>query len=396
MAVATATGTVDTEAILADEKVVDMQNKFRLLDPDESQFSTILDKLPSQQATREKVNWLEDQFFPRLTTQSGGATSTASTVNVATDTGAYFRAGDLVRNMRTGEMFEVASVATDALTTTTSGGNRDAIGSVAAAAMNDGDELLIVSNASAQSADVGTLKVTTRTLGYNYTQIIRHPFGFSGTDVEIETYGAGDPMNEIAKKAVEHRRSLEALCFYGARDFTSASPSSKGYMGGLVEYISTNVFSSIGNLSRGTLDDKLRQIFQHGSRNKVLFAAPVPAQALSGLMGDNWVRATPGETVYGAKVTAFVSGAFGDRIPVITKREWGAFPTTSNQYGSWIVAVDLDYVQKRPLRNRGTRLLRNRQGNGEDRVVHEYLTETSLEVSVEQAHGILKGITGPA
>lgn len=388
-----ATGTVDTEAILADEKVVDMEPKFRLLDPDESQFSTILNKLPSRQATREKVNWLEDQYLPRTSTVVSGAADTSNTsLVVTTGDGVNFRDGDLIRNMTTGEMVEVNAngVSTDTLTITRG------IGDAAAAGMTAGDELLIVSNASAQSADVGVLKITTRTLGYNYTQIVRHPFGFSGTDVEIETYGTGDPMNEIAKKAVEHRRSLEALHFFGARDFVSASPSSKGYMGGLLEFITTNVTNDLGTLSRGELDNALREIFQHGSRNKVAFAAPVPAQAISSLMQDSWVRAQPGETLYGAKVSGFISGAFGDKVPVITKREWGVFPTTNNAYGSQIVVVDLDYVQKRPLRNRGTRLLRNRQGNGEDREVHEYLTELSFEVSVEQAHGLLTGITGPA
>lgn len=58
MAVSVATGAVDTEAILAAEKVVDMSNQFKLLDPDESQFSTILDQLPSAPAVREKINWL--------------------------------------------------------------------------------------------------------------------------------------------------------------------------------------------------------------------------------------------------------------------------------------------------------------------------------------------------
>lgn len=395
-AVAVATGAVDTEAILAAEKVVDMESRFRLLDPDESQFTTILNKLPSKAALREKINWLEDQYFPRQAQQSGGATATATTVNVSAGQGAYFRAGDLVRNMRTGEMFEVLTVATDAITTTNSAGNRRAIGSTAAAIMNSGDELLIVSNASAQNADVGTLKVTTRVLGYNYSQIVRHPFGFSGTQIEIETYGEGDPLNEIAKKAVEHKRSLEALHFFGARDFVTGTPA-KGYMGGLAEFITTNVWTTIGTLSRGVLDDKLRTVFQHGSRNKVIFAAPVPAQALSSLLADNWIKVTdPNTRVYGAKVTAFISGAFGDNVPVITKREWGTFPTASNGYGSWAFVVDLDYVKKRPTRNRGTQLLRNRQGNGVDGVIHEYLTELSMEVSQESAHAILKGITGPS
>ena len=390
MALAVNTGAVDTEALVADEKVVDMSNQFRMLDPDESQFSTILDKLPSAAAVREKVNWLEDQYFPRQSSvASGGATDGANIV-VAAGEGAYFRAGDVVRNMKTGVAFPVISVATDTLTVGT------AIGSVAFTAHTAADALLIVANSSAQNADVGTLKATKRILGFNYTQIVRQPFGFAGTELEIETYGAGDPMNEIAKKAVEHRRALEALKFYGARAFVTGTPA-KGYSGGLAEFITTNVFSSIGNLSRGVLDDKLRQIFQHGSRNKVIFTAPLPAQALSGLLADNWVKVTdPNTRVYGAKVTAFISGAFGEQVPVITKREWGMFPTAANGYGSWMFVVDLDYVKRRTLRNRGTKLLRNRQGPGIDGVIHEYLTEESMEVSQESAHGILKGITGPS
>jgi len=55
MAITTASGMVDTETILADERVVDMDPEFKLLDPDESQFMTLLNKLPSKAAIREKV-----------------------------------------------------------------------------------------------------------------------------------------------------------------------------------------------------------------------------------------------------------------------------------------------------------------------------------------------------
>lgn len=387
MPVAVATGTVDTETILADEKVVDMSNEFRLLQPDSTQFTTMLDRLPSKPAIREKVNWLEDQYFPNLSSLAASATSAATSITVATGEGVYFRVGDLVRNALTGEMYEVTGITSDAV------GISRAIGGVAAASSASGADLLITSNAAAQGADIGTKKVTTRVLGYNYSQIIRHPFGFTGTEVEIETYGKGDPMNEIAKKAVEHKRALENAFFFGARKFTSAAPSSKGYVGGIVEYVSTNVFSSVGALTLASLDAKLQQIFQYGSDNKVVFSAPTPAASLSRLLSDNWVQAPPDTRKYGAKVSAFITGAYGDSVPVIVKKDWGRYQTASNQYGSWMVVVDLDYVQKRPLRNRGTRLLRNRQGNGEDQVAHEYLTETSLEVSVEKAHGILKGVS---
>lgn len=387
MAVATASGVVDTDAILADEKVVDMQNRFRLLTQDESQFMTILNKLPSQQAIREKVNWLEDDYFPNLTTLSASATSAASQIEVATDTGAYFRVGDLARVGRSGEILEVTGITTDSVGVTRS------IGAIAAATAQSGEDVLIVGNVSAQGADVGTLKVTTRVLGFNYTQISRHPFGFTGTQTVIETYGPGDPENEIAKKLVEHKRSLENGCWVGGRAYDSSL--SKGHMGGVVsEFISTNVTSAVGTLSLTALDGALEDIFQNGSMNKVIFAAPTPAAALSRLLTDNWVRARPEDKVFGAKVNAFVNGAYGASVPVVTKREWGKEQAANGQRGGWMVVLDLAYIKKRPLRDRGTRLLRNRQAPGLDSVTHEYLTEMSLEVAQEKCHGILKGITG--
>lgn len=381
-------GIVDTEAVLGDEKVVDMEPKFRLLDPDTSQFMTILNRLPSRPATREKVNWLEDEFLPTLTTLAASATSAATTLSVATDTGQYFRAGDIVYLAESGEKVSVVSVATDDLTVTRG------VGDVTAATAQTGSEVVIIGNASAQGADYGTLKVVKRVLGYNYTQIFRHPFGFTGTDVEIETYGSNEPATETAKKAVEHKRAQELSSFVGARDFTSASPSSKGYMGGISEYLSTNVFTAVGTLGLTSFDSKAQSAYQHGSMRKVLFAAPTPARALSNLFANNWVRARPEDNVYGAKVNSFILGAYGDSLPVIVKREWGIYGTSDKELGGAMFLIDLDYVKKRPLRNRNTMLLRNRQGNGEDKVIHEFLTETSMEVSQEKAHAVFWGVTG--
>lgn len=139
-----------------------MQNKFRLLDQDEGQFMTILNKLPSQAAVRERVNWLEDQYFPNLSALAASATSAQTTLVVTTGQGDYFRAGDLARLGNSGEVVEVVSVSTDTLTVDRS------VGSVAAATAETGTQLLIIGNVSAQGADYGTLKVQVRTLGYNW------------------------------------------------------------------------------------------------------------------------------------------------------------------------------------------------------------------------------------
>ena len=51
---------VNTDEIVADEKVVDMDPKMRLLDPDQTQFTTMTSRMGHRAATREKVNWLEE------------------------------------------------------------------------------------------------------------------------------------------------------------------------------------------------------------------------------------------------------------------------------------------------------------------------------------------------
>lgn len=387
MALSVATGSVDTDAVLADERVVDMQNQFRLLDQDENQFFKILNKLPSQSAFREKINWIEDQYFPNLSSVAATAQSSDSQVSVATGEGVYFSVGDLVRVSSSGEILEVTGVTTDDVGVTRS------VGSIAAASAATGVELLIIGNANAQGADVRTAKALVRTLGYNYTQIVRHSLSFTGTMEEIETYGAGDPANEIAKKAVEHKRALNNLCWLGARDYNSST--SEGWMGGVItEFLSTNVTNAVGALSLTGLDAALEPAFRYGTMNKVIFAAPKPAAALSHLLANNWVMARPEDEVYGAKVNAFIDGSYGSRIPVITERAWGRESSAGKGRGGWIAVLDLSYIKKRPLRNRGTRLLKNRQNPGIDGITHEYLTEMSLEVAVEKAHALLTGVTG--
>lgn len=388
MTVAVNTGVVDTEARLSSEKVVDMDPSIGLKETDNAQFMTILKKLPSTDATQVEVRWLEDQLFPNRSTLATSATSAATTLDVATGTGVYFRAGDILYIEESGEKVSVSSVSSDALTVVRS------IGGVAAATAASGGGVLVVGNASAQGADTGTLKSTDRVLGYNYTQIFRKPFGFTGTDAEIALYGADDPEREAAKKRVEHKRELENAVWVGARDFTSQSPSSIGYMGGILEYLSTNVFTGFGALSLTGFDVKIQQILQDGDMNKVIFAAPTPARGLSHLFTSNWQQAENDDVLFGAKVSAWLNGAYGERLPVIVKREWGGYGTSGYGLGGAIFVIDLGNVKRRPMRNRDTKLLPNRQGNGQDQVVFDYLTEMSFELKNETTHGAFFGVTG--
>lgn len=383
------TGLVDTEDILADERKIDMDDDIKMLDPDESQYMTVLMEMGSEPAIREKVNWMEDELFPRLSAAAASATSAAVSLTVTSGEGSYFRAGDVVRVATSGECFRVDSVSTDTLTITR------AVGDKAEATIAASAQLVIIGNAARQGATLGTRKVTKRVLGYNYAQIFRHPFGFTVTETEIAEYGGSNPMKEAVKKAVEHKRALEYHLFWGARDFITHAGDSNptGYMGGAFEYISTNVDDVSGSLTAALLEGYMRDALQRGNkRKKAIYAAPLPRQAMSGFLRGAWQPPSVDGKKWGAVVDGYINGAFGDQVPVFVKRDWNDFSTASTQWGGWFFVIDHGNCKLRPLRR--TRLLRNRQANDADEITHEYLTETSFQFSIEKAHAIVKGITG--
>ena len=61
-----------------------------------------------------------------------------------------------------------------------------------------------------------------------------------------------------------------------------------------------------------------------------------------------------------------------------------------NLYGKSGVGLDLETLTYRYLASRDTKLLTNRQGNGEDARVDEYLTECGLQFEQPERHAIVE------
>src|SRR4051812_4207684 len=104
-------GALSTETIISntanDVRRIDMDEDIKYLDSDYSQFTTMLMQLPQTDAVREKVNWIEHDLFPRLSSLTAAATSADTALSVPAGEASYFRVNDLVRNMVTGEAYRV-------------------------------------------------------------------------------------------------------------------------------------------------------------------------------------------------------------------------------------------------------------------------------------------------
>ena len=383
------TGMVDTEDILSNERIVDMSEKMRKLQPDEQQFRVMLSQIGKKDATREIVEWLDDEYLPRVSSQAVSAASADTTITVTTGDGnTVFSAGAVVRNMETGEAYLVTSTSANSIGVTRSWGG------VAAATSSSVAKLLVVGNAAAQGASSGISRVVQRVRGFNYIQEQRDPMFFSTIQTHINLYGGKEPAKEVAKKLVEHGRSIENTLFWGAREQdTSASPGPRGSAGGAYEFISTHVTNASGALTPAELDTFLEGPYGFGSKNKALFVAPRVGTVLSQMLRDVWQPNTVGEKKFGAKVDAFISGTYGWSIPVFVKREWQDLDNTSTNFGTMAFLIDMDYARLRTLQGLNTHLRRNIQEPSATAEVHEVYTAFSLEFSWEKVHGLLKGVT---
>lgn len=389
MATTINSGLIDTADPTSNQLKVDMSEKIAMLDPDVSQFTTILSKLPKDRANSFKTEWLDDRLIPRTSALAASATSADTALTVTTSEGAYFKVGDLVRITTTGECVRVTATAASALTVVRAVGT---VTAASAASSSTAGQLVIVGGSNAQGATLPTALVTATTANYNYTSITRNAWRYTETALATGWYGGSLGARESKKKASEHKADLENTAFFGARSYSTSDPP-RHTAGGLIEYVTTNVTDPSGTLDKGELNDFMLSGLQYGSKNKVLFAAPVVAMVISEFLQDNWVRTQPDERVWGAKVDAYISGVYGTSIPVIVKQQWGAYGTgTSGQYGSRAVLVDLDHVALAPLRD--TMLLTKRQANDADEQAAEFLTEQSLIVRQESSHAWLKNVTG--
>jgi hypothetical protein len=390
-------GLQDTASILSNRLKVDMLEPIQMLDTNLSQFSTILDHpdLRGEVAASYIKEWLEDRLMPRTFSLGASAASADTVLTTGTGEGLYVKKGDVIRIIQSGEAVRATADGTSTSVTVAR-----AVGGVAAATAASGtaNNCVIVGHATPQGSSLPTMLITQQTRSYNYTQIQRKSWGFDRTARQSSWYSQNVLDSERDKKLSEFKTDRENTVFFGARSYTAngdASGHPLGTAGGLIEYISTNVTDisgASGALSTTALENFITTALQYGSQDKVFFVAPKVGQAISHLLSSNWVRAQPDERVYGAKVDAVISGAFGASIPVIVKQQWGAYGTgTTGQFGSLGFLVDLSSVRQATMQ--APVRLSNRQANDLDGIEEEYLCEETLVVSQESHHSLLKNVT---
>lgn len=390
MTVSMLDGVVDDNTILSNQRVIDMDEDIAMLEPDEAPLITFLQKLNKRPAYSQKVEWLEDELHPRYTILTASYTS-GTTIAVTTGTGTYFKPFDVIKNELTGENMLVVSVSADNLTVERGKGS---VASTSSVGSTDG--IVRLSNASAEGAKLGALKQTKKVAQYNYCQIIRTGFGMTETLLASKLYGQPNVMAwEANKKMTEHKVEIEQTLWEGRRLLETTGAAPRGYMGGVLDYISTNTATG-GAMTQKVWEQFLvggsaaAKVARYGANSKVAFSSPFVMAAISSYAAGKLAPPDPSIKSWGVALQTYRSQD-GFSVGFVAKREWLDRSKTSPALGGSAVILTMDNVVMRPLRD--TVLKPKRQDNDEDSQKQEYLTETSFMLKQERTHAWLRGVT---
>ena len=263
-------------------------------------------------AFETKVEWLDESLLTPKTTLAASVASTATVIYCATGTGIYFQTGDLI--YVDGETINVTGYGTTADSLVVTRG----FGSSSSVAFATGDYLLGVGSALAEGSDPPAARAQDRVDRFNYTQIFG-PIAItvSGTEQAVVKFGlTGTEFDhQIANRMKESFISIEQALIYGVPYVGTATVGRS--MGGMLNYISTNLDTTTTTMSDSALLTQMQACFDAGGYPDRLLVGSKQKRVISGLDSTN-IRYDQTTNVRG-QVVDFYDSDYG-RVSVILDR----------------------------------------------------------------------------
>jgi hypothetical protein len=381
----------------------------------------ILGMLKSESTDDTKFNIFEQGLPDQvhlLASTSGGSGADDTTFTLDTAPGApyndyaapteFFKAGHLVQITSTGEVVYVSAVPTGTtLTVIRDVGSSADYGSnntLASDLSAGGDEITIIGSAHEEGADYPAAIHYSPHEKWNYIETFRTSLNL--TDDAAQTYYRTGNINENAKFdcAVQHSMEQEKAFMWGLRERVDVLGSTGGQpmrtTGGAKFWIDLEApthyldgatdLTTANTLTRDEFLAFLEPIYTvpGGSQNKVALCGSTFLGVMTKYAEElGQIFLEPKDKTYGLQIRTLVHA-------------WGELRMLNHplfsEHPSWRGAAmifDTRNIMYRYLKGRDTRFLRERQGNGEDKVVHEFMTKGGFELRHARTHGYVTGVT---
>lgn len=366
--------------------VVDMEDQILLYQPEATPLLTLTGKMrKKREAVNARFEWLEKDEYPRGLEVTAAADSDDTAISVVAGEEARVFTGAVVINLRTGENILVNA-------TPTSGSLGTVVRGIGGGAADIvvGDKLLYAFNAYEDGAGIGALKSIQEFNEYNYTQIIRTPFGFTGRDLQTELYGGRDERTETKWVAIEHKKSIEYAMGFGKRDLRTGTHQ-QTFTRGIDQWVVTNRWNVEGvNLTERAFVDFLEVGMkwgkggnQNGSGTKYLLCSSRWLTEINSWVGDR-LRYKPLDETIGFSAMEYASPH--GNVELI---RW---PLLDYFHPDRAFLLDFNHIRYVYMRGRDTKLYVDRQANDIDGKTNEYLSDCGVQVNFEHAHAALFGL----
>lgn len=374
------------ENVSSERVIADMDDDLLMYMPSAAPLTVLTAKTRKKRVTTQyRFDWMEKDQYPRALELSADSVVADVTLDVVAGQGARAAANYVLLNTRTRESVLVSSIATDTLTVVRAIGGTEVD-------MLTGDQLVITRAVYPDGADIGTLKSIKEAPYYNYTEIIRRPFGFTGRDLQTDLYGGRDKLTETKWNAIEHAKDIEYAFLFGRRHTrTGTNNHLQTFTGGLEYWITSNRWDVSGiTLTERAFVEALEETMKwgrggylSGSASKMLFASSRWLTEIE-MWAKDRIQYRPLDKVQGLSVAEYVSSH--GKVNIVRD------PILDEYHPDMAFLVDMNHVRYAYLQGRDTKLLDKRQGNGVDGMEYEYLTDCGVQVEDESSHAIFTGL----
>ena len=354
--------------------------------PDVTQWAVLLMRARKRPTGSAQFFWYDEDVYISWTQINNASGYNESATQLVVDDARFVAPKDLIKVPRTGEVMFVTSVDLATNTITVVRG----YSGTAAASLNDNDWMHRMGNAMEENSLSPQPKLKQPDKFWNYVQEVRTPFDESDTSAAEDKKTRENERQRLRRsKAIDHRLDIERISLFGV-PYEDTS-NNRRTTGGIESYIKTNVidFTAAGGvMTEDDLEEQvLEPIFAYGSGRKLIVASPRVASVIN-RYGRDKIEVRNGSETYGMRLRFYKS--FHGDVGLVVSR------VLEQTYASWAFVLDMDYIYYRPLRGRDTKLRANIQENDRDGWKDEYMTKFGMEVRLEKAHAIIKGVTKAA
>lgn len=310
----------------------------------------------------------------------------AGDVSLVVADGALVPKFALVYVPRTAEIFRVSSVSSNTLTVVRG------VAGTTAAALVDGDTLILLDSAYAENQTSGDISFKNTTFDYNYTQISREPYGNSRTEQGTMKYGIDNSYDRKKKLAlIKMLRRNNGTMWLGQRSIDTTN----GYRttGGVLSFIdSANVYDVNENLTQAEFEYWMRKYaLAYNNTKKTLFCGSKLIERINSWASSKQIiTSTSSVVTFGLSVKTYTT-AWGD-LDIVYEPYFDELTAGTSSLSSYGVALDLDYIKFVYLQNGVLKAYDDIQENDRDGRKGEWLMEFGVKVEVPKAHAIIRGV----